>query len=139
VGRQDLTSARSRIIGFSNGLIQGARNQAGDRGQRLQLPAALRLGHLSGDRFQVQRLHPGHPPHAAVPADAPVRIDIIYTEAERAVRKQLERKWEQHNRNGGAHDEIIREYGLSKAAMAHTLTRKLGVERVEVRASGSRW
>jgi DNA modification methylase len=34
--------------------------------------------------------------------------------------------------------EIIREYGLSHAAMAHSLTRKLGVERVEITGNGYR-
>ena len=31
--------------------------------------------------------------------------------------------------------EIIKEYGLSKAAMAHTLTRAIGVERIEIRGN----
>jgi DNA modification methylase len=62
----------------------------------------------------------------------PVRIDIIFTEAEREVRKQLERKWRQHNQMVQKMTEIIRQYGLSHAAMAQTLTRKLGVERIEI-------
>lgn len=61
-----------------------------------------------------------------------VRVDLIYTEAEREVRRQLERKWEQHKVMVGKMTDIIREYGLSKAAMAYTLTRKLGVERVQI-------
>lgn len=61
-----------------------------------------------------------------------VTVDIIYTEAERGVRQQLERKWKQHIEMVQQMTAIIREYGLSQAAMAHTLTRKLGVERVEI-------
>lgn len=68
----------------------------------------------------------------------PVRIDIIYTEAEREVRKQLERKWTQHNQMVYNMATIIKEFGLSQAAMAKTLTRKLGVERVEVTGRGYR-
>lgn len=68
----------------------------------------------------------------------PVRIDLIFTEAEREVRKQLERKWRQHNEMVSKMTSIIREFGLSKAAMAHTLTRKLGVERVEITGPGYR-
>jgi len=67
-----------------------------------------------------------------------VRIDLIYTEAEREVRKQLERKWTQHNQMVAKMTEIIREFGLSHAAMAQTLTRKLGVERVEIAGDGYR-
>jgi hypothetical protein len=48
----------------------------------------------------------------------PVRIDLIYTEAEREVRKTLERKWRQHNEQVERMGEIIREYGLASAAMA---------------------
>jgi DNA modification methylase len=68
----------------------------------------------------------------------PVTIDLIYTEAEREVRKQLERKWRQHTEMVQKMTDIIREYGLSHAAMAHSLTRKLGVERVEVTGPGYR-
>jgi DNA modification methylase len=67
----------------------------------------------------------------------PVRIDIIYTEAETEVRAQLERKWAQYNNMVKQMTGIIREYGLSKAAMAHTLTRTIGVNRAE--ASGRGW
>lgn len=68
----------------------------------------------------------------------PVDIDIIYTEAEREVRRTLERKWAQHDEMVKRMTEIIREYGLSHAAMAQELTRKLGVERVEVSGDGYR-
>src|SRR5690606_4543022 len=62
-----------------------------------------------------------------------VRIDLIYTEAERQIRKQLERKWQQHNKMVDKMIEIVKKYGLSQASMAHLLTRKMGVERIEVK------
>lgn len=61
-----------------------------------------------------------------------VRIDLIYTEAERDIRADLERKWTQHNETVSKMTEIIREHGLSQASMIHALTRSLGVERIEV-------
>ncbi|MES2004307.1 MAG: DNA methyltransferase [Bacteroidota bacterium] len=61
-----------------------------------------------------------------------VRVDLIYTEAERQVRKELERKWQQHIKQVENMTNIIKEFGLSHAAMAQALTRKMGVERVEV-------
>ncbi|GAA5117084.1 hypothetical protein JIN84_17960 [Luteolibacter yonseiensis] len=67
-----------------------------------------------------------------------VRIDIIYTEAEAGVRKQLERKWKQHNDMVSKMTAIIKEYGLSHSAMAKHLTRKLGVDRVEIIGEGYR-
>lgn len=62
-----------------------------------------------------------------------VRIDIIFTSAEREVRRQLMRKWEQHNIMTDKMTGIIREFGLSQAAMAHTLSRVLGVDRAEIK------
>jgi DNA modification methylase len=61
-----------------------------------------------------------------------VRVDLIYTEAERSVRKSLERKWQQHNKQVEKMTEINKKFGLSGIAMAQMLTRKMGVERVEV-------
>lgn len=63
----------------------------------------------------------------------PVRIDLIYTEAEREIRRTLERKWQQHNEMVQTMVDIIKQYGLSYADMANHLTRALGVERVEVK------
>lgn len=60
----------------------------------------------------------------------PVRIDIIYTESERGVRKELERKWEQHNTLVAEMGAIIREFGLSQEAIGG-LKRSLGIERRE--------
>lgn len=64
-----------------------------------------------------------------------VRIDLIYTEAEREVRKSLENKWINHNKLVKKMTDIIKKYGLNHAAMASVLTRKMGVERVEVKGS----
>lgn len=66
-----------------------------------------------------------------------VRIDLIYTEAERDIRRQLERKWNQHDQQADKMTQIIREFGLAHAAMASQLARSLGVQRVE--ASGERY
>lgn len=62
-----------------------------------------------------------------------VRIDLIFTEAERRVREELERRWRQHEEQVAIMTAIIREYGLSRAAMAEEMTRAMGVERVEVK------
>lgn len=63
-----------------------------------------------------------------------VRIDLIYTEAEREIRRTLERKWQQHNQQVAIMTEIIKQYGLSQAAMAQHLTRAIGVERIEIKS-----
>lgn len=62
-----------------------------------------------------------------------VRVDIIYTAAERGTRRILERKWKQHLRQVEKMSEIIRKYRLNEQAMAKALERSIGVERIEVR------
>jgi hypothetical protein len=61
-----------------------------------------------------------------------VRVDLIYTEAERSVRKTLERKWENHIKLVEKMTQIIKKYGLSHSEMAQVLTRKIGVERIKI-------
>ena len=67
----------------------------------------------------------------------PVTIDLIYTGAESSVRQILEIKWKQHNELVAQMTGLIREFGLSRAAMASSLARKVGVERREI--SGRGW
>jgi hypothetical protein len=67
-----------------------------------------------------------------------VRLDLIYTGAERPVRDVLEAKWRRHDQQMAIMTSIIREYGLASAAMAQSLTRAMGVERVEVSGNGFR-
>lgn len=61
-----------------------------------------------------------------------VRVDLIYTEAERPIRDAIEAKWRRHDEQRAIMTSIIREYGLSAVAMASSLKRGMGVERVEV-------
>lgn len=61
-----------------------------------------------------------------------VRIDLIYTESERGIRKILETKWENHKKLVHNMTEIIKKYGLSHSEMASVLNRKIGVERIVI-------
>lgn len=70
----------------------------------------------------------------------PVRIDLIYTEAERAVRKELERKWRDHDAMAARMSEIIRTYGLGIAGGRDAIARTIlglgdGEARVEYGAA----
>lgn len=66
-----------------------------------------------------------------------VRIDLIYTEAEREVRRALERKWQQHREMVAQMTTIVRERGLGRVAGGDGITRAMDVQRVE--AAGERW
>jgi DNA modification methylase len=60
-----------------------------------------------------------------------VRLDLIYTEAERPIRQELERKWEQHKTLVANMSAIIQQYGLATAAIESELRRQFGVPRRE--------
>lgn len=131
-GAQDLEEREQAIIDFSEGRIQelAAKPVIAGSGCNFQRHCHwaifLGIGFKFNDFIQaihrIQRFLQKHR----------VRIDLIYTEAEHKIRKQLERKWNQHKEVMQKMTEIIREFGLSEAAMAHNLTRALGVERVEI-------
>lgn len=131
-GAQDLEEREQAIIDFSEGRIQelAAKPVIAGSGCNFQRHCHwaifLGIGFKFNDFIQaihrIQRFLQKHQ----------VRIDLIYTEAEHKIRKQLERKWNQHKEVMQKMTEIIREFGLSEAAMAHNLTRALGVERVEI-------
>lgn len=64
-------------------------------------------------------------------------VHLIYTEAESEVRRTLEQKWAQHNTLVANMTAIIREYGLSAAAIAGAMARGSTVDRHE--DSGEGW
>lgn len=131
-GSQDLEEREKAIMGFSHGEYQELATKPVIAGSGCNFQRHcwweifLGIGFKFNDFIQaihrVMRFLQTHE----------VRIDIIYTEAERGVRAALERKWEQHNEMVKQMTNIIKKYGLNNAAMAETLTRKMGVERVEV-------
>lgn len=61
----------------------------------------------------------------------PVRIDIVYTETERAILQELKRKWEEDKLLRARMSEIVKQYGLSTVGMEDDLRRTIGVERIE--------
>ncbi|MCL5884710.1 MAG: DNA methylase N-4 [Deltaproteobacteria bacterium] len=131
-GAQDLDEREQAIIDFSNGRFRelAAKPVIAGSGCNFQRhchrAVFLGIGFKFNDFIQaihrIQRFLQEHP----------VRIDLIYTEAEREVRRKLERKWNQHKELVANMTQIIREYGLSQASLMSSLSRALGVERIEV-------
>lgn len=129
---QDLDKREAIISGFSDGYIpeMGAKPSMLGSGCNLQRNCHWAIypgiGFKFADFFQslhrIQRFLQKHP----------VRIDLIYTEAEREIRRTLERKWEQHKELAGQMSAIIRKYGLASSAVHGELLRAMGCERVEV-------
>ncbi len=61
-----------------------------------------------------------------------VQLHLIYTEAEREVRRVLEEKWAKHNELVAQMTGIIRQYGLATNALNTELARTFGCPRSEV-------
>ncbi|MEC8917160.1 MAG: DNA methyltransferase [Pseudomonadota bacterium] len=133
-GSQDLDKREQAIVDFSDGRFQelAAKPSIAGSGCNFQRHCAWAVFLGIGFKFNdfIQAIHRIQ----RFLQTRPVRIDLIYTEAEVEVKRQLERKWRQHDTMVKKMTEIIREYGLTHAAMAATLARTLGVKRVE--ASG---
>lgn len=131
-GAQDLDEREQAIIDFSDGKIAelAAKPVIAGSGCNFQRHCSWAIFLGIGFKFNdfIQAIHRIQ----RFLQERPVRIDLIYTEAEREVKRTLEKKWKQHNIMVAKMTEIIKEHGLSRAAMANSLTRALGVERVEV-------
>jgi hypothetical protein len=134
-GKQDLDKREKIIAEFSNGEIPEVAGKpcmigSGTNLQRYcHWSIYLGIGFKFNDFIQsVHRLLRFLQEHQ-------VRIDLIYTEAERQVRKTLEKKWHNHNLMVKKMTDIIKKFGLSQAAMAQVLSRKMGIERIEIKGN----
>jgi hypothetical protein len=124
-GNQDLSEREKRIIAFSDGLSQelAAKPVMAGSGCNFQKHCwweiFLGIGFKFNDLIQaihrVQRFLQTHQ----------VRVDLIYSEAERAVRRNLEAKWERHKQTSARMSEIIRTYGLGLAGARDVLARSV--------------
>jgi DNA methylase len=136
-GSQDLEERERRIIDFSEGRIQYLATKPVIAGSGCNFQRHCHRAIFTGIGFKfaelIQAIHRIH----RFLQDRPVRIDLIYTEAERGIRADLERKWAEHDQLVARMGEIIRTYGLSHEALSSSLRRTLGVERQE--ASGEGW
>lgn len=135
-GSQDLDAREASVIAFSDGEIQELAGKPVMLGSGCNFQRHCRWSIFMGIGFKfadfIQAIHRLY----RFLQTGTVRVDLIYTEAEREVRATLERKWRQHNDMVNKMTEIIREFGLAHAAMAGMLARSLGVERVEASGDG---
>lgn len=130
-GSQDLDEREAAIAAFSDGEIAelAAKPVMLGSGCNLQRHCAREVFLGIGFKFNdfIQALHRCY----RFLQTRQVRVDLIYTEAEREVRRVLETKWQQHNAMVAKMSEIIREHGLAHADLG-AVTRSMGVDRVEV-------
>jgi DNA modification methylase len=134
-GSQDLDERETLIQEFSDGEIQelATKPVIAGSGCNFQRHCAWEIFLGIGFKFNdfIQAIHRCH----RFLQKNRVRVDLIYTEAEREVRRSLERKWAQHKVLTEQMSAIIREYGLATNALEAEMARTLGVVRDELRTS----
>ncbi|QEN86897.1 DNA methylase N-4 [Labrys sp. KNU-23] len=138
-GSQDLDERERAIIAFSDGKIAELAGKASIMGSGCNFQRHCSWAVFLGIGFKfndfIQAIHRVQ----RFGQTRRVRVDLIFTEAEREVRRSLERKWAQHKELVAQMTAIIREYGLNRDAFAAEMTRALGVkERIEVAGPGYR-
>ena len=130
-GTQDLDEREQRIVAFSDGQVRylATKPVIAGAGCNFQRHCARAIFVGIGFKFRdlIQAIHRIY----RFLQDRPVRIDLIYSDAERGLRRQLEEKWRKHNEQRARMRKITMTYRLSQQAMTDTLTRAVGVERVE--------
>lgn len=132
-GTQDLDEREQRIVDFGDGKYRVLSTKPIIAGSGCNFQRHCHREIFAGIGFKfndfIQAVHRvqrfGQP--------YPVRIDVIYSEAEREILRTLLAKWAQHNEMQAVMTEIIRKFGLNQLAMQETLARSLGIERIEVK------
>ena len=136
-GSQDLEERSAAIADFAQGKIRELAAKPVMLGSGVNLQKHCHLAIYLGISFKFNDfIQSVHRLRRYLQTDT-VRIDLIYTEAERHVRHTLEDKWTQYEIMVKRMTDIIRQYGLSNASKAHALSRSIGVPRQEV--EGSNW
>jgi DNA modification methylase len=136
-GSQDIDEREKLLEGFEDGYLVELAGKPGMLGAGCNFQRYCAWSIFLGIGFKfyafiqaVHRVYRFLQPH-------PVRLDLIYTEAESEIKSELQRRWAQHAQLVKQMSEIIREYGLAKNAMEAEFGRSLGVQRQE--AIGENW
>ncbi len=136
-GDQDLDEREQAVIDFSHGRFQilSAKPVIAGSGCNFQRHCHRAVYVGIGFKFNdfIQSIHRIQ----RFQQTKTVEVWIVYAESEREVLASLQAKWGRHKELVNKMSEIIREFGLSHAAMAQVLQRSIGVDRME--ASGRGW
>jgi len=131
-GSQDLEVREQRVIDFSEGRIQlfATKKELSGSGCNFQRHChrAIFLGIDYQFNDFIQAIHRIY----RFLQTEQVRIDIIYTESERAILDALLEKWKNHDYMVEKMIAIVKKYGLSSTSMVEKLARSIGVDRVKI-------
>lgn len=132
-GSLDLEEREQRIVNFGDGAYRILSTKPVIAGSGCNFQRHCHRAIFSGIGFKFNdfiqachRIQRFQQPH-------PVRIDVVYSEAEREVLRTLQQKWSQHEEMVQNMTEIIKKFGLNQLAMQDVLARSIGIERIEVK------
>lgn len=131
-GSQDLEEREQQIVDFSEGRIRilAPKPEIAGSGTNFQHHCARAIFVGIDYKFNdlIQAIHRIY----RFQQIRPVEIHIIHTDSEQAIRRELEAKWRRHDELLENMRKIMKEHGLSRAAIESDLKRSIGVERDEV-------
>lgn len=136
-GTMDPDDREKAILGFKSGAVTDLAAKpvmlgaGGNLQKHCHRAIFCGIGHKFHDLIQaIYRIYRFGQAH-------PVQVDLIYTELEGEIRKDLERKWAQDEELRLNMAALIQEHGLSQLSGFEQLSRTIGIERQE--ESGDRW
>lgn len=137
-GAQDDDEKEAAILNFSDGMIQELAGKPVMLGTGCNFQRHCSWQIFFGIGFKFHEFIQGFHRIVRFLQTKKVRVDLIYTEAEREIRRTLERKWAQHVELVQQMTAIIRQYGLASSAVQAELRRSFGVDREEERGESFR-
>lgn len=133
-GAQDLDEREARIVGFEQGDFPYLSTKPVLAGSGTNFQHHCHRAVFVGIGFKfadfVQAIHRIH----RFGQTRPVRIDLIYTDAEAGIRAGLERKWRNHEHLVQRMIDIVREHGITSESIRGGLKRTGTPDRQEYTA-----
>lgn len=136
-GSQDLDERERSIIAFSDGEVPELAVKPSIAGTGCNFQRHCSWAIFLGIGFKFHDIIQAFHRIVRFGQTQPVRIDFIYTEAERDVRRALEAKWQRHNELVAQMRGIVAQYGLAGDVAREALRRSMAGPRQE--AFGEGW
>lgn len=130
-GSQPLETREERIIAFTRGEIEilATKPKIAGSGCNFQRHCYSNIFLGIDYKFQdfIQAIHRTYRFQQGQDVD----VHILYAESEEGIVREMKRKWAQHDRQVETMRAIIRDHGLSHAALRRDLARTIGVTRMQ--------
>ena len=132
-GAQDMDLKEKNVIDFAHGKIKYLATKKEISGQGCNFQKHCHRAIFMGIDYKfndfIQAIHRIY----RFLQKEKVIIDIIYTENETSILRELLDKWKRHDEQTEKMREIVKKYGIYTEKLVEKMQRSIGVERVEVK------